>query len=97
MDWANPAQSRSTVPIGSPGIAKVTRRPGETGLAGRIGRLCSGTCWRWTSGSARSEAIRRRGSPTRPPSPAIPLGPAGDRPYAHLYYWAAFVLIGDPD
>jgi CHAT domain-containing protein/tetratricopeptide (TPR) repeat protein len=22
--------------------------------------------------------------------------PAGDRPYAHPYYWAAFVLIGDP-
>jgi CHAT domain-containing protein len=20
-----------------------------------------------------------------------------DRPYAHPYYWAAFVLIGDPD
>jgi CHAT domain-containing protein/tetratricopeptide (TPR) repeat protein len=22
--------------------------------------------------------------------------PAGDRPYAHPYYWAAFILIGDP-
>jgi CHAT domain-containing protein len=22
--------------------------------------------------------------------------PAGERPYAHPYYWAAFVLIGDP-
>jgi tetratricopeptide (TPR) repeat protein len=23
--------------------------------------------------------------------------PAGDHPYAHPYYWASFVLIGDPD
>lgn len=23
--------------------------------------------------------------------------PAGPRPYAHPYYWAAFILIGDPD
>jgi CHAT domain-containing protein len=21
----------------------------------------------------------------------------GEQPYAHPYYWAAFVLIGDPD
>jgi CHAT domain-containing protein len=32
--------------------------------------------------------------PVKPPAPR-PL-PAGERPYAHPYYWAAFVLIGDP-
>jgi CHAT domain-containing protein len=23
--------------------------------------------------------------------------PAGERPYAHPFYWATFVLVGDPD
>jgi CHAT domain-containing protein len=23
--------------------------------------------------------------------------PQGERPFAHPFYWAAFVLIGDPD
>jgi CHAT domain-containing protein/tetratricopeptide (TPR) repeat protein len=26
-----------------------------------------------------------------------PALPAGERPYAHPFYWAAFVLVGDPD
>jgi CHAT domain-containing protein len=29
--------------------------------------------------------------------PAIPLVPADDHPYSHPRYWAAFVLIGDPE
>ena len=31
-----------------------------------------------------------------PPRAAAAEAPAGPRPYAHPYYWAAFVLIGDP-
>jgi CHAT domain-containing protein len=40
-----------------------------------------------------------RGSEVEVPALAekAPTLPAGDRPYAHPYYWAAFVLVGDPD
>jgi tetratricopeptide (TPR) repeat protein len=31
-----------------------------------------------------------------PPGPSSPPGPTGVRPYAHPYYWASFLLIGDP-
>ena len=31
-----------------------------------------------------------------PVDPSSAPGPSGVRPYAHPYYWASFVLIGDP-
>src|SRR5262249_39226960 len=31
-----------------------------------------------------------------PRDPSSPPGPTGARPYAHPYYWASFLLIGDP-
>jgi CHAT domain-containing protein len=42
---------------------------------------------------------RGKGRPVLPLLPAVPAPAAGkdDCPYAHPYYWAAFVLIGDPD
>jgi CHAT domain-containing protein/tetratricopeptide (TPR) repeat protein len=35
------------------------------------------------------------GTPTRPPSPYS--RPAGVQPFAHPYFWAGFILIGDPN
>jgi CHAT domain-containing protein len=43
----------------------------------------------------RSKGAGRR-QPTRTP-PVIPPGLGDEGPYAHPYYWAAFILIGDPD
>jgi CHAT domain-containing protein len=39
----------------------------------------------------------RKELPLRPALPAPLPGDVEDRPYAHPYYWAAFVLIGDPN
>jgi CHAT domain-containing protein len=35
--------------------------------------------------------------PTTPRTIAVPAVPTGDRPFAHPRYWAAFILLGDPD
>jgi tetratricopeptide (TPR) repeat protein len=65
----------------------------------------------WLRGLSRDEALRQaarltqglergKGRPLLPLLPAVPPAPAEAAegcPYAHPYYWAAFVLIGDPD
>jgi len=63
----------------------------------------------WLRTLSRDEALKQAAQLTkgvergkaRPVQPLLPEVPAtadkGDRPYAHPYYWAAFVLIGDPD
>jgi hypothetical protein len=43
-----------------------------------------------------SERPRPTGTPKEPPA-AHPAVPEGKMPFAHPRYWAAFVLIGDPD
>jgi CHAT domain-containing protein len=40
--------------------------------------------------------LRLTVSPLKPAAPAT-AHDKGDRPYAHPYYWSAFVLLGDPD
>jgi CHAT domain-containing protein/tetratricopeptide (TPR) repeat protein len=64
----------------------------------------------WLRGLDAAEAARRvaalaadRGTKTsrpQPPRPATPravAAPTPAHPYDHPYYWAAFILIGDPD
>src|SRR5208337_3955407 len=48
-----------------------------------------------SGGEARAAGAKRR----KPAGQAlsVPAGAADDRPYAQPYYWAAFVLAGDPD
>jgi CHAT domain-containing protein len=44
-----------------------------------------------------ARAKGRPAQPLLPPVPAPAPGRAEQPPYAHPYYWAAFVLIGDPE
>jgi CHAT domain-containing protein len=84
------------------------RRPGLTGPLPKAEAL--GEAKKWLRGLRRAEvrelaaaltegAERGKGSKARPPGEGTRVVPAGDDdacPYAAPYFWAAFVLIGDP-
>jgi CHAT domain-containing protein len=63
---------------------------------------------RWLRRLGRTQALslagRLQGGALRGSEEEVPLlaakgakVPAGERPYAHPFFWAAFILIGDPD
>jgi CHAT domain-containing protein len=85
------------------------RREGLKGALAKAEALAEAKAW--LRNLSREEALRRaatlskgveRGKGRKMLSllPALPPAPAGakeERPYAHPYFWAAFVLIGDRD
>jgi len=85
------------------------RRPGLIGPLPKAEALREAKSW--LRGLRRAEAlavtaelsggvVRGKGAQARQPGESgdgIPAGVDNDRPYAPPYYWAAFVLAGDPD
>jgi CHAT domain-containing protein len=84
------------------------KREGLKGPMGKAAALAEAKAW--LRGLSREEATRRAAKVSdgvaRGKRPAllkvnVPTGEEaegkGDQPYAHPYYWAAFVLVGDPD
>jgi len=84
-------------------------RPGLTGPMPKAEALREAKLW--LRGLRRAEALavtaelsggvaRGKGAKARQPdelAAAVPAGGDNDRPYAPPYFWAAFVLAGDPD
>jgi len=85
------------------------RRPGLTAPLPKAEALREAKAW--LRGLRRAEVLtltaelsggvaRGKGATARQPdelTAAVPAGADNDRPYAAPYYWAAFVLAGDPD
>jgi hypothetical protein len=88
------------------------KREGLKAQMGKAEALAEAKAWlRGLSGEEAAQRAAKmsdgvpRGKREKLPAAAVPAEvaatekpvPKGDRPYAHPYYWAAFVLIGDPD
>jgi CHAT domain-containing protein/tetratricopeptide (TPR) repeat protein len=83
------------------------QREGLKAPLGRAAALREAQTWLRALPRAQAEALAARlsgGELRGTVSAQKPAGPAeaaraekGERPYAHPYYWSAFVLIGDPD
>jgi len=85
------------------------RRPGQSGPMLKAEALREAKAW--LRGLRRAEVLaltaelsggvaRGKGAKARQPEElviAVPAGGDNDRPYAPPYFWAAFVLAGDPD
>jgi hypothetical protein len=82
------------------------KREGLNGPLGKAAALREAK--EWLRGLSRDEALRvatavsqgverGKGRKRLLPLPEALAAAKDDRPYAHPYYWAAFVLIGDPD
>jgi tetratricopeptide (TPR) repeat protein len=78
------------------------------GLAKPLGKAAAlAEAQQWLRTLPRSEAVKRAaaltggvergaGRQALPRAPAVPETAHDEPPYAHPYYWAAFVLVGDP-
>jgi CHAT domain-containing protein len=64
-------------------LRELPRRDAEMLAAGLVGGQLQGT----TRGRVVELNVKER---------SVKL-PEGERPYAHPFYWATFVLVGDPD
>jgi CHAT domain-containing protein len=82
------------------------KRPGLEAPLGKAEALAEAKQWLRRLPRPQAEALaaqlskgelRLTVSPLKPAAAPAAGADKGDHPYAHPYYWSAFVLLGDPD